>query len=98
MPHKEKCIVREGFFPETAIGLEDKKFCLISLDCDLYQPIYDGLNFFYPRLVKGGYILIHDYNFAMYKDCKTAVTRFCNENNLSIVPVSDAWGTGILVK
>jgi O-methyltransferase len=97
MPYKEKCIVRKGFFPESIVDQDrNEKFCLVSLDCDLYQPIYDGLTFFYPRIVKGGYILIHDYNSTLYKDCKTAVDKFCNENNITVVPISDGWGTAVI--
>ncbi len=48
-----------GLFPETAKGIE-QKFSFVHLDCDLYQSISDGLNFFYPRLETGGIILIHD--------------------------------------
>lgn len=47
-------IIRKGYFPETAIGLEDERFCFVSLDMDLYKPIKAGLEFFYPRMNKGG--------------------------------------------
>ncbi len=97
MPHPEKCIVKEGYFPDTAIGLEDN-FVFVSIDTDLYEPIYNGLQYFYPRLVIGGYIFIHDYNNDLYKGAKNAVRQFCKENNLSIVPMSDSCGTAILVK
>ena len=50
LPHPEKAIIRKGFFPETAKGLEDQKFFFVNLDFDLYQPILEGLRFFYPRL------------------------------------------------
>ena len=38
MEHKENSIVRKGWFPDTAEGIEDK-FCFVSIDADLYQPI-----------------------------------------------------------
>lgn len=99
MPFEDKCIIRSGFFPDSIKQTDyQQEFCLVSLDCDLYEPIYQGLNFFYPRLKKGGYILIHDYNSSLYKDCKTAVDKYCNENMLTIVPISDGWGTAILCK
>jgi O-methyltransferase len=99
MPNKEKCIVRQGLFPQS-IQVEDhnQDFCLVSLDCDLHDPIYDGLTFFYPKLVKGGYILIHDYEDTLYKDCKLAVDTYCNQNNITITPIPDGWGSAIIVK
>ena len=98
MPNKEKCMVRKGFFPST-VQESDKNdtFCLVSLDCDLYEPILAGLEFFYPRMAKGGYMLIHDYNNSKYKDCKTAVNEFCKKNAINFVPIPDGWGSAVIV-
>ncbi len=50
----------KGFFPKTAESVKDKKFAFVHLDADLYQATLDGLNFFWPRMTKGGIIVIHD--------------------------------------
>ena len=97
MDHREKCVVKKGWFPESLGGLEDS-FCFVSLDADLYKPIYDGLEYFYPRLSKGGYIFIHDYNNSGYEGAKTAVREFCRKNNIGYVPMSDSWGSVIIAK
>ena len=55
-------IVKKGIFPDTTLGLENNKYCLVSLDCDLYQPILDGWRYFYPRMSPGGYVFLHDHN------------------------------------
>ena len=98
MPHKEKCIIKQGYFPDTAAGCEDEEFCFVSIDADLFKPIYDGLVFFYDRLVKGGYIMIHDYNNSIYKGAKQAVKKFSTERNINFVPIADGWGTAIISK
>jgi len=97
MQFPDKCIPVKGFFPESAKGIEDS-FVLVSLDADLYQPIYAGLNFFYPRLVSGGYILIHDFNNDNYKGSRKAVEQFCSEKNINFVPLPDSGGTAIISK
>lgn len=97
MQHKNKCIIKKGWFPESLEGLEDK-FCFVSLDADLYKPIYDGLEYFYPRLNKGGYIFIHDYNNKIYDGAKTAVREFCKKYDISYVPMTDTWGSAIIAK
>ena len=97
MPFPDKCIPVKGFFPESTKGIEDN-FVLVSLDADLYQPIYAGLNFFYPRLVSGGYILIHDFNNDNYKGSRKAVEQFCSEQNINFVPLPDSGGTAIISK
>ena len=50
----ENVIIRKGWFPDTTEGLEEKRFIFVSIDADLYEPIYEGMKFFYPRLVEGG--------------------------------------------
>jgi O-methyltransferase len=99
MKYPENCIVRKGFFPETALGLENEEFIFASIDTDLYEPIYEGLRFFYPRLKKGGYIFVHDYNnFTAYCGAKKAVRQFSKENNIAFFPMSDPMGSAVFVK
>jgi O-methyltransferase len=97
MKYKENCIVKKGFFPESAAGV-DEKFSFVSIDADLYQPIYSGLHFFYPKLNSGGYIFVHDFNNEEYKGAREAVIKFCSENNCSYVPIGDIGGTAIISK
>lgn len=54
LPHKEKAIIRKGYFPATTSGLENERFLFVSLDFDLYNPVLSGLRFFYPRMMRGG--------------------------------------------
>lgn len=97
MPFPEKCIIKQGYFPASAEGLEET-FAFVSIDTDLYEPIYSGLNYFYPRLLRGGYIFVHDYNNDGYKGAKEAVERFCAENGINKMPLPDACGTAVLCK
>jgi len=97
MKFRENCIIRKGYFPETANGIEDK-FVFVSIDVDLYQPIYNGLKYFYPRLVKGGYIFVHDYNAQQYTGTKAAVKRYCEEERITFFPLSDLGGSAIIMK
>jgi O-methyltransferase len=97
MSFPEKCIIRQGYFPASATGLE-AAFVFVSIDTDLYEPIYSGLNYFYPLLMKGGYIFVHDYNNDAYKGAKQAVERFCIENSISKMPLPDSCGTAVLCK
>ena len=51
-----------GLFPETAKGLENRRFALLHLDVDLEESTEAGLRFFYPRMLPGGIIITHDYS------------------------------------
>lgn len=97
MEHPDKVIIKKGWFPETAIDVEDT-FALVDLDADLYQPIYEGLKFFYPRMEKGGIIMIHDFNNEMYKGVRQAVEEYCTEQKISYICLPDVWGSAIIVK
>lgn len=97
MEHRENCIIRKGWFPDTAEGIDDK-FCFVSLDADLYQPILAGLNFFYPRLVHGGVIMIHDFNNKGYNGVRQAVKEFCDKNNSGYVCLPDTCGSAVITR
>ncbi len=97
MEHRENCIIRKGWFPETAEGIDDK-FCLVSLDADLYQPILAGLEYFYPRLNHGGVIIVHDFNNKGYTGVRQAVREFSDKNSVGYVCLPDECGTAVIVK
>ena len=97
MAHPANCIVKAGYFPETASDV-DGKFCFVSLDTDLYKPTIDGLRFFYERLVAGGAIFVHDFNNVNYKGIRQAVTEFSSESGVRYLPMSDRCGTAIFFK
>ena len=93
-------IIRKGVFPETAIGLESEMFSFVYLDLDLYLSTLKALEFFYPRVTKGGYFYIHDYNNP--SESKAGVFRAVNEfmkNKLEkIMEVPDVLGSVIFRK
>ncbi|MCL2023443.1 MAG: hypothetical protein FWG82_03635 [Oscillospiraceae bacterium] len=95
MPYPEKCVVKKGYFPDTAWGLEEK-FAFVSLDLDLYKPTLGGLEYFYPRMSKNGVIVIHDYFSEEYKGVKEAVGRFwLSHPELKILPVGDLFSAAV---
>lgn len=100
MQHREQCVVKKGFFPESAEGCEELSFCFVSIDVDFEQSILEGLRYFYPRLHQGGAIFIHDYNNYGLEGVKEAVSRFERENQLILhkVPIADEGGTLVIVK
>jgi O-methyltransferase len=97
MPFPDKCIPVKGFFPDSAKGV-DGSFVFVSLDADLYEPIYNGLQFFYDKLVYGGYIFIHDFNNDNYKGARKAVEQFCGEKKINYLPIPDSGGSAVIIK
>lgn len=95
----DKTIVRKGYFPDTIEEEREEKFVFVSLDMDIYKPMYEGIIFFYPRLVKGGVIFVHDYNNVEYKGVRKALEDAeCQLGEIPCIPMSDKCGTVILLK
>ena len=88
--HFEKCVVKKGFFPETTAGIEDV-FCFVMLDMDLYQPMLAGLEWFYPRMVSGGVLLLHDYAHPSLPGVRQAVHDYEQQHQVSLCtcPIGD---------
>lgn len=97
LPYPEKAIFCPGHFPES-LPRNLPSFVFVSLDPDLYEPVWQGLQIFWPRMSKGGIILIHDYNSTQFPGVGKAVRRFCEENRLMVLPLSDLHGSAVLVK
>ena len=98
MRHPERCIIHKGYFPDTAVGMEEERFCFVNIDCDLYKPILAGLEYFYPRLVKGGYIFVHDYRSKYFTGVRAALNEFAQKNNISYCVIPDNTGTAVITK
>lgn len=84
----EKFIFHKGYFPDTTKGLETEKFALVNMDADLYNPTKAGLEFFYPRLLPGGIIIVHDYN-PDWPGIMQAVDEFSNTIPEPVVVLPD---------
>jgi len=92
-------IFRKGYFPDTAAGLEDKQFALVMLDVDLYQPALEVLRFFYPRLTRGGYVFLHDFNSPeANRGISRAATEFLADKPELLIEIPDFHGSVLFRK
>jgi O-methyltransferase len=91
--------IRKGRFPATTAGLETEPFALVLLDLDVFNPTLAGLEFFYPRISRGGYVFVHDYNSPESNSaCSRAVNRFLEGRPELPVELPDAWGSVVFRK
>ncbi len=65
-----------GRMPETFAGLEDSQIGVINIDVDQYESVRACLEFAYPRVAQGGYIVLDDYNCKNCPGAKKAVDEF----------------------
>lgn len=84
IPYPDNCVIRQGYFPDTAHGVEDS-FCFVNLDMDLYQPMLGALHFFWGKMSVGGVILLHDYFHPELPGVAQAVEAFEKEIHTNII-------------
>ncbi len=102
LPFPGKAVFLEGYFPESIKEYpqahpEERKYAIVSLDTDLCEPTLAGLSFFWPRMAKGGVIIIHDYNSAQFPGVRRAVREFAKTaEDVFPIPLMDLHGTAVL--
>lgn len=72
---------KKGWIPERFPETSEHQFSFVHIDVDMYQPILDALEFFYPRMVKGGVIVLDDYGFTYFPGAKKATDEFMKDKN-----------------
>ena len=65
----------KGWVPERFPEVKDKRFSLVHIDVDLYQPTYDSFQFFYPRLIRNGLMVFDDYGCIQFPGAKKAIDQ-----------------------
>ncbi len=97
MSYPDNIVVKKGYIPDTLEGVEDE-FCFVHLDMDVYKPTTHALRFFYPRMVKGGVILMHDYYAQEWLGIKRAVEEFEAELSMKLprIPAGDDFSMAII--
>ncbi len=71
-----QCRFHRGWIPECFAGLEDRRFAMVHIDVDLYEPTLAAFEFFHPRLSPGAVMVCDDYGFASCPGARKAVDEF----------------------
>lgn len=88
-------IFLKGWFKDTLINIkQEQKFCIIRLDGDMYESTMDALENLYPKLTKGGYIIIDDF---CLNPCVEATNDFRKKYGIT-TPILHADFTGVYWK
>ncbi|WP_323165112.1 TylF/MycF/NovP-related O-methyltransferase [Pseudomonas atacamensis] len=68
--------LREGLFSQSLPLLEEQQYHYVNIDCDLFEPHIECLEYFYQRMVPGGVIFFDDYNSINYPMAGKAIDQF----------------------
>ena len=85
-----------GWIPERFRDVEDRDFCFVHIDVQLYRPTRDSLEFFYPRVNPAGIILCDDYGFVNCPGATRSFDEFLADKPERMVRLS--CGSAFLVK
>lgn len=71
----ERVAFHVGFVPETFAEMDpDTRFGFVHLDMDIYGSTLAGCEWFWPRIVPGGAMVLDDYGFWPHRDAARAAT------------------------
>lgn len=66
----------KGWIPDVFSTLPDTKWSFVHVDVDLYEPVKNCLEYFYPRLEKGAIIINDDFGSALFPGAGQAWREF----------------------
>ena len=77
----------KGWFRDTLPGAPVERLAVLRLDGDLYESTHDALTHLYPKLERGGYVIIDD--FGDIPVCNQAVTDYRVAHGITeeIIPI-----------
>lgn len=74
--YMDQITIHQGWIPDRFEEVADKKFALVHVDVDLYEPTLQSLEFFYDKVEPGGVILCDDYGSSSCPGAKRAFDEF----------------------
>lgn len=86
----------KGAVPFTLSQVPSEKVAFLSIDMNCVQPELAALDFFWPKIVSGGVIVLDDFAYAGYSEQNTAHTNWAKNNGVDILTM--ATGQGIIIK
>ncbi len=86
----------KGWIPTRFDEVKEKRFSFVHIDVDLFEPTLESIEFFYPRMNKGGILVCDDYMFATCPGATKAVDEFLKDKPEKMVSLSG--GGGFLIK
>ena len=96
---EDNVVYVKGYFPESASQIsDDLTFSVVHLDCDLYSPMMSALEYFYPRMAEGGFIIIHDYSSLHWDGAENAADEFFSDKPECLIPLADSGGSAVVRK
>jgi hypothetical protein len=89
-------VIVRGVVPDSLRSVEINRVAYLSIDMNCVQPEIAALEYFWPRMVAGGIVIIDDYGFPGHEAQKGAADRFAISVGARILSLPT--GQGLLLK
>lgn len=80
-------VLIKGSVPETLDQFKGEKVAYLSLDMNVTLPEIAALEFFWPKLSSGAFIVLDDYGFMLHEEQKKAMDQFAAKMKVEILPL-----------
>lgn len=89
-------IIVKGIVPDTLATVTIDRLAYLSIDMNCAKPEAETLQYFWPKLVKGGVVILDDYGFSGHESQKKVADQFAA--SVGAMVLSLPTGQGILIK
>lgn len=79
--------LRKGFFSDSLPKEDHRKYFFVHIDCDLYDPHIECLDYFYDKTDVGGVILFDDYHSVNFPMAKLAIDKFLENKKEKLIHI-----------
>lgn len=89
-------VLVRGAIPESLHTVDIPKVSYLHIDMNIEYPEREALEYFWPRLVSGGIVMLDDYGFEGHEKQKRSHDEFARRHGLMICALPT--GQGMLIK
>jgi hypothetical protein len=86
----------QGSIPETLTQVDTMEVAYLHLDMNCCPPEVAAADFFWPRLVPGGFVLLDDYAYSGFRPQKLGMDAFARTKNVQILSLPT--GQGLMIR
>lgn len=80
----------KGWIPEVFNIIDDKEYSYVNIDVDLYDPTKNSIEYFWPKIIKGGVLICDDYGSDKTPGARKAMNDFFGVDNILELPTGQA--------
>ena len=86
----------QGSVPETLKAIQSERIAYLHLDMNCSPPEVAALEYLWPRIAPGGFVLMDDYAYRGFEPQKIALDAVASARNVRILSIPT--GQGLLIK